>query len=161
MSQRQEISIRDARIEDAEILLAWRNDPEARSMFVSQDQVSPEEHVTWLRETLERDDRVLLMGSLGDHALVGVVRFDIDRSRRKINVSININPAMRRMGLSSKLLEAAIASLKDRVKGPDAGFALEAQIRHENKASLRCFQRVGFTQAENDEHFYYLRVSLT
>jgi len=48
------MNIRLATRDDAQLLLAWRNDPLTRAMSKSMDEVQWDEHVRWLNSRLIR-----------------------------------------------------------------------------------------------------------
>ena len=60
------ISLRPATIEDAEILLDWRNNVETRKGSHRTSAVTMEEHVKWLSTTLNNANRKLLVAEKGD-----------------------------------------------------------------------------------------------
>jgi predicted dehydrogenase len=46
------VTLRTAHVQDAELLLAWRNDPETRRWSRDSREIEPEEHARWLRGVL-------------------------------------------------------------------------------------------------------------
>ena len=69
----------------------------------------------------------------------GVVRFDIG-DEHICKVSISIAPEWRGQGLSSELLNACIVSFSRQ-----DSVIFTAEIKRENLASQKCFERCGFT----------------
>jgi RimJ/RimL family protein N-acetyltransferase len=161
-TQNREIRVRKATIEDADILLAWRNDPGTRLMFVSQQEVALTEHQAWLTSTLTREDRVLLLGYDTENFPVGVVRFDLNLADTSAAVSITVNPGLRGQGLSALLLSAAIDYLRCDVakRFEPTTWTLRAQIRKENVNSMHLFQRVGFGNVVEERDYYSLTRTL-
>lgn len=125
--------MRPATLADADLLLAWRNDPDTVTWSRSPDPVSRPEHVRWLAGALADPDRRLLIGEADGP--VGTVRFDRDGDAWE--VSITVAPASRGRGLSSAILAAAEATLDD-----DA--SLIAWVHRDNKPSLALFERSGY-----------------
>ncbi|MBW6487332.1 MAG: hypothetical protein K0B01_14400 [Syntrophobacterales bacterium] len=70
------ITLRPATIQDADMLLDWRNDPETRKASHSTSEVVTEEHIAWLTKTLGNANRRLLVAE-EDGAPVGTVRADL------------------------------------------------------------------------------------
>ncbi len=66
----QAVNVRAADPGDCMRLLAWRNDPIARSNSFSQDEVRPEEHMAWLERALVDPAQSILIGEL-DGAPIG------------------------------------------------------------------------------------------
>lgn len=129
------LTLRPASMADARRLFDWRNDPVTRAMAITTDPVPWDGHVRWLTATLDRADRQLLIGE-GPQGPVGTVRFDMGDD---IVVSITLAPDQRGRGLALPLLTAAIARLS-----PPAN--LLAQVKPDNPASRRLFERAGFDE---------------
>jgi RimJ/RimL family protein N-acetyltransferase len=123
--------LRRANAEDALDVLGWRNDPLARAMSRTQDLVEKAGHLAWFNKAISDPRHTVLIGEL-DGQKIGMVRFD---HGEETEISININPTFRGRGLSHKLLSAAL----DGVHEP-----ITADIKEENLASLRLFERAGF-----------------
>lgn len=161
-TENKEIRVRKATTKDADILLAWRNDPGTRLMFVSQEEVALAEHQAWLTSTLTREDRVLLLGYDTENRPVGVVRFDLNLADTSAAVSITVNPGLRGQGLSAPMLSAAIDYLSGDVvkRFEPTTWTLRAQIRKENVNSMHLFQRVGFGNVVEEGDYYSLTRTL-
>lgn len=139
------VIVRPAREADALDVLAWRNDPVTRAMARNQEAVDEASHLAWFAGALADPRRTCLIGELGGEK-IGMVRFD---RGDETEVSINLNPAHRGRGLSQPLLAAALALEPGEVW---------AEIRPENAASLRLFERAGFQfRAMRDGLRRYLR----
>ena len=123
--------LRPATADDAMDVWRWRNDPLTRAMSRTQDEIDPASHVAWFERALHDEDRTLLIGE-ADGEKVGMVR--IDRAE-ETEVSINVNPAHRSRGYGYALLSQALAL---------ASGDVVAEIREDNLASQRLFERVGF-----------------
>ncbi|MBL8771318.1 MAG: GNAT family N-acetyltransferase [Phenylobacterium sp.] len=123
--------LRRATEADCVDLWRWRNDPVTRAMSRTSDEVDLAAHTAWFRGALLNPSITLLIGETDD-GKVGMVRFD---HRDETEVSINLNPAFRGQGLSMALLGQALESV--------AG-AVFAEIKDENAASRRLFERAGF-----------------
>lgn len=129
---------RPARLDDAEALLAWRNDPETRRWSRSHDPIDLETHRRWLAGSLDRDDRLLLV--VGDaRGPVGTVRWDRDCSGWE--VSITVAPERRAEGLALPLLRAGEEELRLRT---GVGTPVTAVVHSGNEASARLFARAGY-----------------
>lgn len=148
------ICIRRAVAADSEHIWAWRNDAWTRAMSVTSDVVSWEAHAEWYRASLQDRNRYLYVGqSDGDARKIGMCRFDVDPARAMAEVSINLDPAMRGLSLSHRLLAAAIDVFR-----AERPVDLEATIRKQNAASVRCFTRCGFVLHGEDVECGYYRL---
>ncbi|WP_226361406.1 bifunctional UDP-2,4-diacetamido-2,4,6-trideoxy-beta-L-altropyranose hydrolase/GNAT family N-acetyltransferase [Pseudonocardia sp. ICBG1142] len=129
---------RPARPGDAELLLAWRNDPDTRRWSRSHDAVDLATHRRWLAGSLDRDDRLLLVVA-DARGPVGTVRWDRDGSGWE--VSITVAPERRGEGLALPMLRAGEDALRART---GAGTAVTAVVHTGNDASARLFARAGY-----------------
>ena len=75
------LSLRPATADDAERLLAWRNDPAVRSASLQQDPIPASTHVAWLQGKLV-DPACELLIVEADGAPVGQVRIEADDGGR-------------------------------------------------------------------------------
>ena len=145
------ITIRLAVVEDSPLLYAWRNDPASRAASSSTREVPWNEHEAWLARVLESGDHRLYLAELADpgagDTAVGTVRFDVRPDGASADVSINLNPDFRGMGLGLPVLSAAIATFDE---SGDEPLALHAVIRPANDASIRLFAATGFVPAGED-----------
>jgi RimJ/RimL family protein N-acetyltransferase len=137
---------------DAGDVWRWRNDAGTRAMSVSTEEVAWDEHARWFQASLADRDRHLYLGCLGEAwQKVGICRFDVDPGTALAEASINLNPAMRGLNLSRRLLAAGIRLF---LAGRDVD--LWATVKTRNAASIRCFEGCGFVlQAEDAEYGYY------
>jgi ribosomal protein S18 acetylase RimI-like enzyme len=123
--------LRNATEADALDVWAWRQDPLTRAMSRSAEAVELASHMAWFAKALADPARMLLIGE-ADGEKVGMVRFD----RGEVTeVSINVNPQHRGRGLGFTLLSEAL----NRVEGD-----VWAEVKDENLASRRLFERAGF-----------------
>ncbi len=135
------IALRRATEADAEILLAWRNDPVTRQFSLQTEEIAMADHRAWLAATLRDPDCRLLVGSIGAEP-VGTVRFD-RRDDGAQRVSIAVSPDWRGRSVGRALLRAACHEV--------APSRLVAEIRDDNVASQRIFRGCGFRRSSHDE----------
>ena len=69
------MKLRTATIQDAELLLEWRNDPQTRKSSHTTHEVQKEEHIAWLNLTLTNTNRRLLIAEESG-VPVGTIRAD-------------------------------------------------------------------------------------
>jgi spore coat polysaccharide biosynthesis predicted glycosyltransferase SpsG/RimJ/RimL family protein N-acetyltransferase len=132
---------RPARDADADLLLAWRNDPSVRAVSHATHEVAPAEHAAWLERVLADPDRALLVVEREGRP-VGTVRFD--REGAEATISVTVAPEQRGRGVGvraireSTELELAARPQLDRVV---------ALVKAENAASQRAFERAGYVRS--------------
>jgi spore coat polysaccharide biosynthesis predicted glycosyltransferase SpsG/RimJ/RimL family protein N-acetyltransferase len=134
------VGVRPAGLEDADLLLSWRNDPTTRAVSRTTAEVPRAEHVAWLTATLARSGRHLLVVLDGDEP-VGTVRWD-DEGAGEWEVSITVAPSARGRGLAGPALTAAQDWLAGHLPAPPS--ALLAVVHEDNTASRRLFLRAGY-----------------
>lgn len=131
------VTVRPAVADDAKLLFEWRNDPSTRSVSRSTGELRFADHLGWLTATLQRRDRMLVIG-LQDGVEIGTVRWD--RAGVDWEASITVAPAMRRRGLAPSLLLEA----EDALRAAETARHLLACIREDNTSSLRSFAMAGY-----------------
>jgi RimJ/RimL family protein N-acetyltransferase len=139
------LALRRATAEDADLLLAWANDPTTRAAGFHTRQIDAAEHRTWLAARLDSPESRLMIGLDGSRP-VGMVRLDRD-SADDVEVSISVAAEERGRGTGRRLLAAGLAAGRD-LFGPDGRFV--ARIRPENLVSLALFRSAGFGQERPD-----------
>lgn len=125
---------------DRELILEWRNDPEAVSNSLTGRPVKPKEHAEWFAKRLQQQPLRMWIAEV-DSRPVGFVR--IDAEGRSGTVAVTIAPADRGRGLGTSVLTA----VRDLVSKAGDLDVLRAQILCRNEASLRAFTKVGFKAA--------------
>ncbi len=138
------VSLRPAGMQDARLLLEWRNDRDTRRWSRSAEEITPEEHSQWFRETLAEGSTQLWVAEHEERP-VGQVRIGPERGGIA-EVHVAIAPAARGRGLGGAVLvqAAAQALAEPRIR------LLHAGVKPENAASLRAFERAGFERAGHD-----------
>lgn len=126
---------RQAKMADADLLLAWRNDPLTRQMSRNQDVVEMDGHVAWLSKRLSRVSpqlhMVMMMDErIGNFAPVATFRIDGDE------LSYTVAPEHRGKGIAKQMLAKIRA---------DARRPLTAEIKRDNMASIRAAESAGHT----------------
>lgn len=132
------ISLRAATMDDADWLLSLRNDPGAREMSRTSGEVTALAHNGWMKARMDNPDHQLMI-ALSDGVPAGSVRADRTPSKHEgYEVSIIISLVMRKIGLGKEVLRAACDEWANRW--------LYAEIKYNNVASRKIFERCGFEQ---------------
>ena len=145
------LRVRPATTEDAQLLLDWRNDPEARSRSRSSEVIDLESHLAWLGGTLASPDRHLLVVETAEGTPVATTRYDRlapAEDGDRWEVSISVAPGMRGQGLGGATLHASDEWLHATEPG---AAAVVAHVRPDNTSSRRLFLRSGYSPAPSDE----------
>ena len=133
-------NIRRITTDDSEDIFHWRNNQVTRQMSHHSDLIVWEDHERWFLATLQNPNRVLLMGENKEtKQKIGVVRFDVEGERAL--VSINLSPDMRGKGLAVAFLNEAVEFFNSHFVAVNY---IDAEIKDENAASIKVFERCGF-----------------
>lgn len=128
-------------------LFSWRNDELSRRMFKNTALLNLEDHEKWFEATRIDPNKYLLIG-FDQNEKVGVCRFDLKIDEKIAEVSINVNPKLRSKGFGQELLKKSLKKFKD-----DFDFETVANVRRENIASIKVFEKCDFYFTdENDEY---------
>lgn len=147
-----EITLRLASMDDALLLLAWRNDQETRSQSISQDEISQVEHMSWLKRSLESKTRTIFIAEAHGQA-IGTIRLD-NKDNDQIELSWTIGREFRGKGYGRMILDT-VCRQNDHQK-------LLATIRSENTASMSMAKKCGFLlKNESDGITYWERPAHT
>jgi RimJ/RimL family protein N-acetyltransferase len=138
------IEIRPATINDAQLLLDWRNDPITRQNAFNSEPISLETHTEWLSRKLNAADTVIWILEENGQP-VAQIRYD------QAEISIVVAPEARGKGHGSTLLMISAPLACRRFSVPSV-FGL---VKKNNVASCRAFEKSGFTRTELDACFKY------
>lgn len=137
--------LRKARRDDCEMIFSWRNDPLTREMFLNNEIISFENHLSWYESSLSNPYRHIYIAE-HENNKIGVCRFDYDQGTKVSDISININPLFRGKGLSQGFLLEAIDLYELEIES-----TLKANIKRENIPSQTIFKKAGFSNIYQDE----------
>ena len=134
------VTLRKADINDAEILLEWRNDPDTIKNSVTQEKVSFFGHLAWLYRTLN-DPNIELYIAVDNLVPVGTIRLDYTEAGRggmpeEWVVGITVAPVARKKGYGLAILKEAIDNHRNR--------NFMALVRSTNLSSKTIFKKCGF-----------------
>lgn len=125
------LRLRPATLQDAGLLLAWRNDPDTRRASHQNDVIPMATHMAWLARALEDPCRRLCMAEA--HGVpVGTVRADFSHGAHVL--SWTVAPEARGRGLASRMVAMFAHGLRE---------PLRAEIRVGNLASVRVAEHAG------------------
>ena len=129
--------LRKATMDDAGIILDWRNDPQTRAASFSGDEISYESHVKWLRGKLASKDCAIFILVDGQER-IGQIR--VDKIDRIGEISYMIAPEKRNRGYGRKILGLAEQMAGDDIK------VLAGLVMNHNEASMRCFRANNYSE---------------
>lgn len=144
-----ELLMRNATIQDSQLLLEWRNDDHARRYSHSRVGVPEEEHRQWLNDRLKLISHEPFWIFENELKVIGVVRLDFESLHQHFRISILINPLMRGEGYGKIILNRTISNLE--AQNPNT--SLYAEIHRDNLVSQKLFTKCGFDRFESDTEF--------
>ena len=133
------VGLRPAATADCRSVWTWRNEPTARAWSINSEPLPYATHVAWFTAALaDPSVRMFIVHDAADGD-VGYVRCRIEGD--VADMSIGLAPAARGRGYGASALQCAAEQLF-----AGAGVrGLRALVRPGNTASVRAFERAGFT----------------
>jgi UDP-2,4-diacetamido-2,4,6-trideoxy-beta-L-altropyranose hydrolase len=130
------VELRSVRLTDADIMLAWQSVPGIRAFTFNPQAPDRKTHLQWLQQKLD-DLSCIFNLVLHEGKPAGILRFDRD-AQGWYAVTILIAQDHQNLGIGLAALQLAKRLL------PHA--ELRAEINVKNVASVRIFERAGFSQ---------------
>ena len=136
----QTLRIRDIVEGDKDLLLEWANDPAVRENAFNRQKIDAAEHEVWFHRSIaDKENCLMLLFTMDEGRNVGQVRFN-----RRIDgawyIDYSVAPSMRGRGLGSRILEAAVHRLAEKV----GSVTIRGWVKLENDRSRRVFEGLGF-----------------
>lgn len=139
------IAVRLATSADFPFILSLRNEPEAARLSTRGRAVT---HAEYWAELQQASCLVYVVTERQGDA-IGYVRFDARPTG--VEVGIAVSPAVRGRGIGRAALQRGCALARQQLGAQ----TIHAVIRHDNPASQKIFQAVGFVSVRRDEFFGY------
>jgi RimJ/RimL family protein N-acetyltransferase len=135
------ITMRNATLDDAELLLAWRNHPSTRKFSRQPEPINFEEHIEWLTARLSKIKIEPFYLFFDEFRPIGMSRLDsITELVQKFEISILVDPQKQGMGIGAKILRLTCENFFD--LNPD--YTIVAHINQSNFISQKLFKNAGF-----------------
>lgn len=140
---------RPAQPADARLYFDWANDPVTRQQSFKTEPISWENHTTWFSRKLTDPNTLLLVFETQQQEPVGQVR--LEQLGPEIIIGISLDSAFRGKGLAVNIIKAATEAASGHF--PNATLPIHAYIRPDNPASIRSFEKAGFTFSHKSGKF--------
>lgn len=128
------MNLRLATINDAELLLNWRNDELTRANSFNDKVISIEDHLEWFHKSLASHIREIYIAEI-NNIPIGTIRVDINDDNSK-ELSWIIAPSQRGYGYGTKILNTFVSTYPS---------VYIAQIKEKNTPSIKMVTSCGFT----------------
>lgn len=138
------VRLRFATMADAERLLHWRNDADTRRFSLNAEQITEQQHMRWLQQSLSNPQRRLYIAEYAGQP-VGTVRVDSTADCHRI--SWTVAAECRGKGLAKAMVKLLVSQLTGKIV---------AEILPGNTASIKVAQHAGLTyQSTQNGIMYY------
>ncbi|WP_266205817.1 UDP-2,4-diacetamido-2,4,6-trideoxy-beta-L-altropyranose hydrolase [Pontibacter kalidii] len=141
------ISMREATADDLLLLFDWANDPAVRRHSFNPNPILLESHTRWLHTKLE-DKRAMLYIAEAAGLPAAHIRFELQDGKAVISYLIGSN--FRGKGLGHVILQKGVVALLQQNPGLEL---VEGLVQKENTASVRAFEKAGFSYGTPDPQF--------
>jgi UDP-2,4-diacetamido-2,4,6-trideoxy-beta-L-altropyranose hydrolase len=135
------VHLRNARIDDSEMLFEWANDSEVRKMAFSSKPILRGSHNEWFSNKLEDPNSRIYIVVDENNSPVGQIRFDI-LSVLEAVVDVHTNPGLRNKGIGTSIIKQGT----DRFFKETAVNSVYAIIRLENTKSIKAFSKANYKE---------------
>lgn len=142
MNNNLSFNLRLARPDDALPILKIRNSEAVRNVSFNTEVISEEDHIKWFNNSLQREDRWILVAALESQELIGVLRYDIINPTG-LEVSIFLNPEYVGHGIGHNLINKGNIWVQQHMKNIRT---IEAKVLSDNVASNKTFIKCGFVE---------------
>lgn len=147
-----DIYLREVTKDDMDLLFRWANDPLVRKNAFHTEQIPYEDHVKWFHRMLG-NDKVYPYILCRDGQPVGQIRLDIQDDLATIDYSIA--PELRGMGLGSCMLTLIEKKVSEEITHVTK---IIGQVKYENTASARAFEKCGYSRIDKKDYIEYERI---
>ena len=142
-TNRRQLRLRAAQIEDAELFFAWVNDPQVRRQSLKTEAVPWRAHEQWFRSKLD-DERSRLFVLEAKSLAVGQIRFDIEGGEARIDYSLDVQ--FRGRGWGACLVAMGLEKICERER-----MVFRAEVKSSNAPSAAVFSRLGFSESGSSD----------
>jgi RimJ/RimL family protein N-acetyltransferase len=144
--------MRDATLQDSDLMLNWRNSLDVRLFSHNKELISEKEHLSWFLNRLTQIQTQPFWLFEEDSKLIGMVRFDLRPEGNLFEINIVINTLFRGQGYGRNILESSIQRCINLY--PEYDFRAEAHKK--NMASKALFLDSGFREIDQIGSFLIL-----
>ena len=144
------LRLRKADYSDVDLLYRWVNDDAVRANAFHTEKIPYEDHVRWF-EKMMANVSVYQYILCEDEMPVGQIRMSVEQGEAFIDYSVSSD--QRHKGYGSEMLRMVQEQMiADQIT---CVTKLVGQVKHENYASAKAFERCGFLKKEMSEYIQY------
>ena len=148
------IAFSEMTLDEAEMVLVWRNSKNVKKWMYNQENITLEEHLNYIKTLSKREDRAyfLLKGKRGYLGVVDVT--NITKESAEIGIYANPNT----QGFGKVLMRVILAYAFEQLQLQ----RVEAHVYEKNKKAIALYERFGFKiyDTKEDKHGTILQMEL-
>lgn len=137
-------------LKDSRRIWQIRNADVNRIFMNNQGKIAWADHQEWFRPYLKK--ALLSLVLTKNNRVIGYLRFD-QKGRKKIAISIAIDPGVKGRGLGSYLLKESIAQYEHKLNN----YTIFADVKHNNLASNKLFDKCNFRLISKTKKYHTYR----
>ncbi len=141
----QQVTLLPATKSNCQLVYDWANDPEVRKASFSSEPIPWKDHCSWYETMLRSDSCVMSLIQDEQLRFVGVVRMSLDGTKARVSLTIAPERRGNGYGVSALRLSCQNVFKKHGIESVDAF------IKKNNAASIRCFIKAGFVGGKDAE----------
>lgn len=152
-----EITQRTATLDDAAVLLTWRNNPSTREFSLHTGLIPDNEHLKWLTARLERLQFEPFFLFTVDYKTIGMSRLDVvPGTVDKFEISILVDPGQHGKRVGTRILNMTCESFFSL----RSDTTIVAKVHEHNFVSQKLFTNAGFELRTHVGHFLHFEKTL-
>lgn len=133
------LTFRKADKGDLDLFFEWTNEPLTRQNSFNSEPVDYQTHTQWFSQKINDENCQILVFENANSIPVGQVR--IEKKEQETIIGVSVDKNFRGEGYSSKMIALATEEF---FKNFDV-LSIHAYIKKENSASIKAFQKVGYS----------------
>jgi len=140
-AERERVSVKLSKLEDAELLLRIHNASVKRGFFNSKNLINFNKHIEWFKKKLKSNSKIYIGKNYKKK--FGYTRFD-ETKNNIFEISMGILPGYYGKKLGTLMLKETIKKFKIKYKPKK----IIASVKKSNIRSLKCFLKNGFIKVK-------------
>lgn len=147
--------LREARIEDMQLLFIWSNDEKVRKNSFINKNIKKKEHFKWFKNQLE-DQSINIYILMQSDNPIGQVR--VKFSNNEGVISYSIDSKYRGLGYGKVLLRLLEEQIIKNNESKKSKVCLIGAVKEENIASQKVFEELNYVKEKRNASYYYSKV---
>jgi RimJ/RimL family protein N-acetyltransferase len=142
-----------ATTDDCLLTYSWASNPEIRKYSFNQEPIPFESHQKWFSEKCTSNECFYYILKRGQNA-IGSIRIDLNEHQQVGLISYLIDPSEQKKGYGLTIIELLETKLLDTFRS----IKLRAFVTTENTASIKIFEKAGYSKLLNEEKWVFEKI---